>query len=102
MTHHILSLIGFYLAVIGTWRLANATQQKPIGNFMQKADKDNSYNPLKDLVSPHKVIIWFFQTMRSIHATGTLTDCVILHKQFNWGLWWLLLGIAIQYIAGFF
>ena len=99
--HYILNLIGIYLTIIGTWRLANATKGAPVGQFIQQAEEDNSYNPLKDLVTPHKVIVWAYQTIRSFGNKGKMTDSVILHKQFNWGLLWLLFGMVIQYVAGF-
>lgn len=100
--HHILNLIGIYLVVIGTWRLATATQKKPVGNFGKKINEDNSYNPLRDLVAPHEVICWAYRTIISFGKEGQMTDSVILHKQFNWGLLWLLFGLLIQYLSDFF
>lgn len=102
ITHQILDFIGFYLVVIGTWRLANATKKKPVGNFIQAITNEESYKPYKDLYSPHKVIVWLIKTVREFRTDGQMTDAVILQKKFNWGLLWLLLGVVIQYIAGLF
>lgn len=96
----IIGFIGFYLSVIGTWRLASATTKKPIGNFTQTAEKDNLYQPIHDLYAIHKVFAWVLETFKSYKSNGELTDAVILHKQFNWGLLWLLVGICLQYISG--
>ena len=102
MIHQVLNLIGVYLAVIGAWRLATATQRKPVGNFNDKIEEENAYKPLTDLIAPHKVVVWAYRTLRSFSQNGQMTDSVILHKQFNWGMLWLLLGMLVQYISGFF
>ena len=92
----ILRILGFYLIVIGTWRLATATRETPIGEglFPKK------YKPWKDLFSPHKVIIWMCKTLVSFNKPD-FTSAVIFHKKFNWGLMWLLVGIIVQFVSSF-
>ena len=80
--------------------MANATRRKPGGDFLQVIDEDRFYKPYKDLYSPHKVIVWFIDTVKKFRSDGEMTNTVILHKQFNWGLLWLLLGVMVQYITG--
>ena len=93
--------IGFYLIFIGTWRLATATTSAPAGTkVFNLSDEEQVYNPLTDLFSPHKVLIWIYQTAKSFRRPGQYTNAVICHKKFNWGLLWLLLGIAIQFVCG--
>ena len=98
----IFNLFGLYVTIIGTWRLANATIKQPIGNFLEVSEEDKVYNPLQDLLSPHKVVIWFFNTVTTIKHEGGIYNCVICHKKFNWGLFWLLIGIVLQYISTLF
>jgi len=97
----IIHILGFYLIFIGTWRLATATRKAPIGAdvYSQKYE-EQAYKPWKDLCSPHKVILWMCKTLASFNKPGDYTDAVILHKKFNWGLLWLLLGIAVQFVCG--
>jgi len=95
-------IIGFYLVFIGTWRLATATTKLPMGEAMfQQRDEEQAYNPLMDLVSPHKVLVWIFKTILSFNKPGYYTSAVILHKKFNWGLLWILLGLIIQLVSHF-
>lgn len=100
MIFTIINILSFYLLFIGTWRLATATTRAPIGsNVFAQKDNEQEYNPLKDLISPHKVIIWFYHTVVSFNKPGHYTSAVILQKKFNWGLLWLLLGIFAQFIC---
>ena len=101
MLRIIIHIIGFYLVLIGTWRLANATVKVPIGNemFLYK-EQEEDYNPLRDLVCPHDVFAWMLRTIVSFNKPGRFTGSAILHKKFSWGLMWLLFGILIQFIAG--
>jgi len=95
-------ILGFYLVLIGTWRLATATTKWPMGSdLLQQRDEEQAYNPLTDLVSPHKVLAWMFMTILSFNKPGNYTDAVILHKKFNWGLLWVLLGLIIQFVSHF-
>jgi len=97
---YLVGFIGFYLSVIGTWRLATATRAKPVGDFLGPTEMEKNYRPLKDLYAIGHVIKWIFDLIKSYNSEGGFTDGVILHKQFNWGLLWLITGICIQYLAG--
>ena len=102
MIFTIIHILSFYLVFNGTWRLATATTRAPIGiNVFDQIDKEQAYNPLKDLISPHKVLIWIYQTVLSFNKPGHYTSAVILQKKFNWGLLWLLLGIFAQFVCFF-
>lgn len=98
----LLQIFGFYLVFIGTWRLANSTVHSPIGAdlFNYRREEEN-YNPLFDLFSIHKVIIWAINTMKTFNKKGAFTGAAILHKQFSWGLLWLLFGISLQFVSQF-
>ncbi len=98
----ILEILGFYLVIIGTWRLANSTVRSPVGaDLWTFKESEDNYNPILDLLSIHKVFIWILSTIKSFNKKGQLTGAAILHKQFNWGLLWLLLGIMLQFSAQF-
>ncbi|MCK4786325.1 MAG: hypothetical protein KAV87_21385 [Desulfobacteraceae bacterium] len=95
-------ILGFYMVLIGTWRLATATTKLPMGEAMfQQREEEKAYNPLTDLVSPHKVLVWIFMTILSFNKPGNYTSAAILHKKFNWGLLWVLFGLIIQFVCGF-
>ena len=97
----IIDFLGFYLIFIGTWRLATATKSAPTGTeVFDLRDEEIAYNPLMDLISPRKVIVWIYRTLKSFSRPGHYTNAVICHKQFNWGLIWLLLGILVQFVCG--
>ena len=97
----VIHILGFYLVFIGTWRLATATTSHPIGAEVSNLkDAEEAYNPLTDLISPHKVIMWICRTLKSFKKPGCYTKAVICHKKFNWGLIWLLLGIVVQFVCG--
>jgi len=101
MFYLIIDVLGFYLVLIGTWRLATATRRPPMGSQLWEYGKEEqTYFPLKDLISPHKVISWMFKTILSFNKPGRLTGAVIVQKQFNWGLFWILLGLIIEFSCG--
>ena len=101
MLFTLIYILGFYLILIGTWRLATATTSAPVGTkLFDLSDEERVYKPLTDLFSPHKVLIWIYQTLRSFRRPGHYTNAVICHKKFNWGLLWLLLGIVVQFVCG--
>lgn len=101
MLFTLIHIFGFYLIFIGTWRLATSTTAAPVGDkVFRLKDEEQVYNPLTDLFSPHKVVIWIWQKLKSFKKPGHYTNAVICHKRFNWGLIWLLLGIAIQFVCG--
>lgn len=98
----ILQILGFYLVFVGTWRLANSTTHSPIGAEPSiNREKEEKYNPLWDLVAIKEILVWIFMTLRGFNKPGRFTGAAILHKRFNWGLLWLLLGIALQFIVNF-
>ena len=103
MEHLFIKIIGFYLVLIGTWRLATATVQAPIGQslFDYRKEEEN-YHPLRDFVSIKEIFIWIKETAMSFNKPGRYTSAVILHKKFNWGLLWLLIGMSIQFIDQLF
>jgi len=99
----IVHILSFYFVFIGTWRLATSTTRSPIGyNVFDQEDEEQAYNPLKDLISPHKVLIWIYQTVLSFNKPGHYASAVILQKKFNWGLLWLLIGIFAQFVCFLF
>ena len=100
MIFTIIHILSCYLVFIGTWRLATATTRSPIGiKVFDQEDEEQSYNPLKDLISPHKVLLWIYQTVLSFNKPGHYKSAVILQKKFSWGLLWLLLGIFSQFLC---
>ena len=102
MVGSVLHVAGFYLTLIGTWRLANATTHAPIGPEMYTySEGEKGYNPLLDLISPHEVLFWIIRTIMSFNKPGWFGNAIILQKRFNWALLWLLLGICFQFLAAF-
>lgn len=93
-------ITSFYLVFIGTWRLASATKRAPMGDLGQYQEEEEKYKPLWDLFFPHKIVIWMFRTLASFNKPGSFAKAVIMHKKFNWGLLWLMLGIIIQFLSG--
>lgn len=97
-----LQIMGVYFVIVGTWRLATSTIRKPIGIDIKEIEhrvKEMKYNPLCDLVCPHKIAIWMWSTICTFNKRGEFTDAGIMHKRFNWGLLWLLFGIILQFIS---
>ncbi len=92
---HILSI---YLVLIGTWRLASATKKSPGGDLGQYEELGKTYNPLKDLIALKEVLFWMFETVKNFREDGYFANAVIFHKQFQWGLFWLMSGILIQFV----
>ena len=100
MLFTLIHILGFYLIFIGTWRLATATTSAPVGTeAFNLRDEEQVYNPLTDLFSPLKLLIWICQTVKSFRKPGHYTNAVICHKKFNWGLLWLLFGITVQFVC---
>jgi hypothetical protein len=101
MLKMILQIVGFYFVLIGTWRLANATTHNPsLPEAFEYKKTEENYNPLRDLISLSHILAWIYRTIISFKHSGWFGGAIILHKQFNWGLLWLLLGVILQFIAG--
>jgi len=97
-----LKIAGFYLVVVGTWRLANATKRVPVGaDLWRRQEEAKDYNPLKDLISMKELLFWFCKTVRTFNKPGDFATAVLMQKEFNWGLIWLLLGLLMQFLSGF-
>ena len=93
-----LLIIGLYLSIIGTWRLANSTKPSPIGaepSIYQR--EEEKYYPIKDLFMLGKIIKWLF----NFRSRVGISTAVILKKKFSWGLRWLILGILLTGISQF-
>lgn len=98
----LLWIASFYLIVVGTWRLANATIKRPMGGDWREYERrEEQYNPLSDLTAAKDICSWLSRTIKSFRSPGSFTDVVILHKHFNWGLMWLLLGLTLQFFSQF-
>ena len=99
IVYTVFQILSIYLVLIGTWRLASATKKRPSGSDLQTyQESEETYNPLKDLVSIIDVVFWIFETVKTFRAPGYFADAVIFHKQFQWGLFWLMSGILIQFV----
>ena len=65
--HWMAELYIIYLAIMGTWRLAQSTkEQGTIANISENQRKEKEYAPIKDL-NPFKIfaiIKWFFSQRR--------------------------------------
>jgi hypothetical protein len=95
-----LHIAGFYFIFIGTWRLANATTRSPVGILLgQYEEEARTYNPSIDLVSIHRVLLWIFKELTTFKKPGGFSTATIHHKQFTWGLLWLLVGLILQFLG---
>lgn len=93
-----LGIASFYLILVGTWRVANATADAPIGpNLSKYEQKEKEYNPLSDLIAVREIGSWFLRTIRRSKRSGSFASAVVLHRHFNWGLIWLLSGLTLQF-----
>ena len=103
MTKIILYIAGFYFVLIGTWLLATATTVASTGvaDAIKKARNEHFYNPLRDIISILPILSWLFKTIVEFIKPGKVDKAIILHKQFNRGLLWLLLGLFLQFITFF-
>lgn len=83
---------------MGTWRLAQSTkEQGTIANISENQRKEKEYAPIKDL-NPFKIfaiIKWFFNYKKEPKGVASL---VIVKKQFNWGLRFIIIAIIFQFV----
>jgi hypothetical protein len=108
MSHYILMIFGFYLSLIGTWRIAQST--KPAGNIAdikKYSDEDKCYTQLADIMPTRliAVIAWIFSSAFAVKNTGIsegVYSTIILPKQFDWGLRFLVIGIILSFLSNFF
>ena len=96
--YYIGELYVLYLAIIGTWRLGQSTkEQGNTGNILENGRKEEEYDPIKDL-SPSKIVAilkWLFDYKNEPEG---VKNSVILRKQFNWGLRFIIIAIILQFI----
>ncbi len=95
-----------YLVILGTWRIAQSTNEgSDYGNIYKLKKSEDNYIPWRDL-NPLKIFTiakWFFHFK---YNTKGVAGLVILKKQFDWGLRFLIGAITLQYVItklkGFF
>ena len=97
-----LEAIITYLAIIGTWEIAQATVARgDLSNVFKNNEAEKHYNPLSALnpLCLLKMLKWWFQWKPEERG---IEDLVILKKRFGWGLRYLILSIVLIFILGKF
>lgn len=89
-----------YIAVMGTWEIAQATVARgTISNVLGNNESEKNYKPLS-AVNPLNVIkmcTWWTEWESDEHGTE---DLIILKKRFSWGLRYLIASIVLNYLLG--
>jgi len=87
-----------YLATMGTWRLAQSTKEQGThADISDNQRKEEEYTPIKDLnpLQIFAILKWFFNIKSESKGVAEL---VILKKQFNWGLRFIIIAIIAQFL----
>ena len=93
-----LEVVITYLALIGTWEIAQATVARGgLSNVLMNNEAEKRYNPIFTLnpIRLLKMLRWWFKWNSEERGTE---DLVILKKRFGWGLRYLMLSIISIYI----
>ena len=96
--YYILEVIAVYLALVGTWEIAQATVARGLlPEVMQKKESEKTYKPLSALNPLNKktMLTWWFNWKSEERG---IADIQILKKRFSWGLRYLMLSIVLMYI----
>jgi hypothetical protein len=100
--YYILEAVITYLAIIGTWEIAQAASPRGgLSDVLNKNEAEKQYNPISAL-NPRclsKIAKWLSEW--DSEKVGT-EDSVISKKRFGWGLRYLLLSIVFAYILNKF
>jgi len=96
--YYILEAYVVFLFIMGTWRLAQSTKAKGgIVSVSEQGQSEEKYKFYKEL-NPLKVLEiyrWFISWKKEPEG---IADMVILKKQFNWGLRFLIIALIFQYV----
>lgn len=95
-----LEVLITYLAVIGTWEIAQATVPRgTLSNVLKNNEAEKQYNPISVLnpLSLTRMLKWWFKWKPEDRG---IEDLVILKSRFDWGLRYLILSIVLIYILG--
>ena len=97
MNEIIIRLMSFYLLIVGVWRLGNSTiSASPRSKSSQLTKDARKYNPLHDLFAVKSMVLWSVHALSNFNSDEFNEKGVISHKKFAWGLFWILLAIALQ------
>lgn len=98
--YYILEVFIVYLALAGTWEIAQATVARgQICEVIQRRESEEKYNPLIALhpVNMKTMLTWWFNWQ--LNQRG-ISDTQILKKRFSWGLRYLMCSIFLMYVLG--
>ncbi len=98
IVYYILEFAIVYVAIAGTWEIAQATVARGTFSVVQQNIKsDQNYNPLS-AINPLNVVRilswWFCWKSKEVGVS----DMVILKKRFSWGLRYLMSSIVLMYV----
>ncbi|HCO96974.1 MAG TPA: hypothetical protein DIU00_24055 [Phycisphaerales bacterium] len=97
IVYYILEFAVVYVAIAGTWEIAQSTVAKGMfSDVQQKIKSEEDYNPLS-VINPLNVgrmLSWLF-CLKS--REFGVSDMVILKKRFDWGLRYLISSIVLMY-----
>jgi hypothetical protein len=96
--YYILEFAVVYVAIAGTWEIAQATVAKGLlSDVHQKIKSEEDYHPFSALkpLNVVRMFSWWF----GWKATEVgVSDAVILKKRFSWGLRYLMASIVLAYV----
>ena len=99
--YYILEVFIVYLALAGTWEIAQATIARGLlSRVIQHRESEESYNPLmvlRPVKNVKSMLTWWFNWKQDERG---VSDTVILKKRFGWGLRYLMCSIVFMYVLG--
>lgn len=102
--YNVLDVIIVYIALVGTWEIAQATIARGLlPKVWQNRESDKNYKPLDALhplnipLNIKRIVTWWF---RWKSEESGISDMQILKKRFSWGLRYLILSIVFKFLLG--
>ena len=98
IVYYILEFATVYVAIAGTWEIAQATVARGLfSDVHQNIKSEEDYHPLSVMnpLNVVRILSWWF----GWKATEVgVSDMVILKKKFSWGLRYLMASIVLMYV----
>ena len=98
--YYIFEIFIVYLAVAGTWEIAQATVARGLlSQVIRQIESEENYNPLRALRPKNMktMLMWWFSW--KLDKRG-VSDMAISQKRFSWGLRYLICSIVLMYVLG--
>ena len=98
IVYYTLDFAIVYVAIAGTWEIAQATVARSmLSDVQQNIKSDENYNPLSAInpLNVVRMLSWWF-CWKSTEVG--VSDMVILKKRFSWELRYLMSSIVLMYV----